>query len=136
EGGSSSSTARAFSTASLRKESSWREQVDAFCAWCERQALSPVTVFDAPRAAALDGTFDWLLLLFAPKGLTQDQDQHGSNETGQFAAAFSWEKKRLQRFAAAACAHDRRYHEVLPVIVPWGGEDISSFRGSFGLGLQ
>ncbi|CAE7234472.1 unnamed protein product, partial [Symbiodinium necroappetens] len=67
EGGSSSSSARI-------SPSSWRERVDAFCAWCERQVLGPVAVFDAPRAAALDGTFDWLLLLFAPKDVTEDQE--------------------------------------------------------------
>eukprot|EP00439_Symbiodinium_sp_Y106_P052235 s451_g6.t9 len=70
EGGSSSSSARIT-------PSSWRERVDAFCAWCERQVLGPVAVFDAPRAAALDGTFDWLLLLFAPKDVTEDRFMAG-----------------------------------------------------------
>ncbi|CAE7235280.1 unnamed protein product [Symbiodinium sp. KB8] len=107
EGGSSSSSARI-------SPSSWRERVDAFCAWCERQVLGPVAVFDAPRAAALDGTFDWLLLLFAPKDVTEDQE----GESG-----FLRERRRLERFTSAACAKDRRYGEVLPVIVPWGGEE-------------
>lgn len=120
EGGSSSSSARI-------SPSSWRERVDAFCAWCERQVLGPVAVFDAPRAAALDGTFDWLLLLFAPKDVTEDQE----GESG-----FLRERRRLERFTSAACAKDRRYGEVLPVIVPWGGEDILAFRASFGLGPQ
>ena len=58
--------------------------------------LGPVAVFDAPRAAALDGlglrpaqsqletlvvgdsgTFDWLLLLFAPKDVTEDRFMAG-----------------------------------------------------------
>ncbi|CAJ1376899.1 unnamed protein product [Effrenium voratum] len=102
----------------------WRDQVEAFCAWCERQVLAPATVFDAPRAAALDGTFDWLLFLFAPK-VTEDQN---------LAEGFDRELRRLERFARAACAKDKRYQEVLPVIVPAGGEDIAAFRASFGLG--
>eukprot|EP00434_Breviolum_minutum_P020079 symbB.v1.2.017711.t1/scaffold1384.1/size122353/1 len=36
---------------------------------------------------------------------------------------FSRELQRLERFARAACAKDRRYQEVLPVIVPAGGEE-------------
>lgn len=105
----------------------WREQVERFCAWCERQVLSPVTVFDASRAAALDGTFDWLLLLFASRGLTLDEERH------QLDRLFPWERRRLERFIVAACAHDKRYRELLPVLVPWGEDDVTAFRGSFGV---
>eukprot|EP00434_Breviolum_minutum_P020080 symbB.v1.2.017712.t1/scaffold1384.1/size122353/2 len=65
EGGSSPS--KPWASWTWRQGAPWRDQVESFCAWCERQVLSPVAVFDATRAAALDGTFDWLLLLFAPK---------------------------------------------------------------------
>eukprot|EP00913_Durusdinium_trenchii_P002339 g2161.t1 len=67
EGGSAPS--KPWASFTWRTEAPWRDQVEAFCAWCERQVLSPAAVFDATRAAALDGTFDWLLLLFAPKSL-------------------------------------------------------------------
>jgi len=127
DGGSSSSTSWP-SASSAKSKASWRDQVDAFCAWCERQVLAPVTVFNAPRAAALDGTFDWLLLLFASQATTEDQEVGEEVSNG-----FPWERKRLERFTRAACAQDKRYQEVLPVIVPWGSEDISAFRASFGL---
>lgn len=121
EGGSSPS--KPWASWTWRQGAPWRDQVESFCAWCERQVLSPVAVFDATRAAALDGTFDWLLLLFAPKSM---EEQEG----------FSRELQRLERFARAACAKDRRYQEVLPVIVPAGGEDVAAFRAAFGLGSQ
>ena len=121
EGGSSPS--KPWASWTWRQGAPWRDQVESFCAWCERQVLSPVAVFDATRAAALDGTFDWLLLLFAPKTM---EEQEG----------FSRELQRLERFARAACAKDRRYQEVLPVIVPAGGEDVAAFRAAFGLAAQ
>lgn len=121
EGGSAPS--KPWASFTWRREAPWRDQVEAFCAWCERQVLSPAAVFDATRAAALDGTFDWLLLLFAPKSL---EDREG----------FAMELQRLERFTRAACAKDHRYQEVLPVIVPVGGEDIATFRAAFGLAAQ
>jgi len=108
-------------TTSNATGASWRSQVDTFCAWCERQLLAPVTIFDSARAAALDNTFEWLLLLFAPRSLEEDD-------------GFPWEWKRLARFVAAACSKDVRYHDLLPVLVPNGGEEIATFRHDFGLG--
>lgn len=133
EGNSSSSTSHAWPSASRgRKAAPWREQLDAFCAWCERQVLWPVAIFDATRAMALDSTFDWLLFLFVPKELTI-QEELSADEIRQ---RFSVELERLTRFSVAACALNKRYQEVLPVLVPQGTEDILAFRSSFGIGPQ
>eukprot|EP00930_Biecheleria_cincta_P056146 TRINITY_DN42312_c0_g1_i1.p1 TRINITY_DN42312_c0_g1~~TRINITY_DN42312_c0_g1_i1.p1 ORF type:complete len:650 (+),score=105.74 TRINITY_DN42312_c0_g1_i1:121-2070(+) len=131
DGNSSSSNSRAWPSASRgRKEAPWREQLDAFCAWCERQVLWPVAIFDASRAMALDGTFDWLLFLFVPKELAS-QEESSADEVRQ---RLSVELERLTRFSVAACARNKRYQEVLPVLVPQGAEDIVAFRSSFGIG--
>merc|ERR1719383_776978 len=53
-----------FSEGDARDAGLWREQVKRFCTWCERQVLPTVVMFDARRAAALDGTFDWMLMAF------------------------------------------------------------------------
>lgn len=107
---------------------SWRQRVDSFCVWCERQVLAPVTVFNAARAAALDGTFDWLLLLFAPSG--HMEDEHDSEHL------FAWEKKQLEHFIADAQDRDGRYQELLPVIVPWREDDVEELCGSLGADCQ
>lgn len=105
--------------------------MDSFCAWCERQVLAPVTVFDAARAAALDGTFDWLLLLFAPRGrMGMEEESHGSEQL------FAWEKQRLEHFIADAQDRDGRYRELLPVLVPWSEDDVAALRESLGTDCQ
>jgi len=109
-----------FTVANATSGGSWPMQVDAFCAWCERQLLAPVAIFDAARAAALDNTFEWLLLLFAPRNF---------DETDRF----PWEVKRLERFVAAAGKQDARYLDLLPVLVPVGGDEVATFRHDFGL---
>lgn len=114
-----------FTTPNSATAGSWRSQVDAFCAWCERQLLAPVTIFDAARAAALDNTFEWLLLLFAPRS-----NDHTDED------AFPWEKRRLERFTEAVCSKDSRYLELLPVLVPSGSEEVTAFRHDFGLSHQ
>jgi len=114
---------------SLSLSSSWRQRVDSFCAWCERQMLAPVTVFDAARAAALDGTFDWLLLLFAPSG-RMEEENHDSERL------FAWEKQLLEHFIADAQDRDGRYRELLPVLVPWSEDDVAALCESLGADCQ
>ena len=41
---------------------------------------------------------------------------------------FGSELRRLERFLRAACAKDRRYQELLPVIVPAGEEPLNAFK--------
>lgn len=100
----------------------WRHGVERFCAWAERMTLGDATILKAERAAAIDGAFRWLLLLFAPRqarGAFGDMDEL-SEQLGQF-------KRSLQ-------AMDSRFAELLPVIVPWGkdsGEDLESLRTAF-----
>lgn len=104
----------------------WREQVDVFCAWCERHTLGPVAVYAARRAASLDHSFEWLLLLFEPS--VQEQEGEASAEE-----AFVSERLFLERFLANARAADSRYTELLPVVVPRGGADVAALQHSFGL---
>lgn len=99
--------------------------MDSFCVWCERQLLAPVTVFDAARAAALDDTFDWLLLLFAPRGHMEEEGRDSEQ-------VFAWEKHRLERFIADAQDRDGLYRELLPVMVPWSGDDVAALCESLG----
>lgn len=122
--------------------SSWRMQAEEFCAWVERQALGTVTVFDAARAAALDGTFDWLLLLFAP--CSDSCEPQGASWTlmgpsiGIAAARpapaprFRQEQELLRIFWKSARRADGRYAEVLPVLVPLGDGELEAFRSFFG----
>jgi len=131
---SKAATAARFSLLQVNEEasslsSSWRQRVDSFCAWCERQVLAPVTVFDAARAAALDGTFDWLLMLFAPSGRVEEENQDSKH-------LFAWEKSRLEQFIADMQDQDGRYRELLPVLVPWSEDDVAALCESLGADCQ
>eukprot|EP00928_Gymnodinium_smaydae_P005075 TRINITY_DN1174_c0_g2_i2.p1 TRINITY_DN1174_c0_g2~~TRINITY_DN1174_c0_g2_i2.p1 ORF type:complete len:551 (-),score=72.75 TRINITY_DN1174_c0_g2_i2:696-2348(-) len=115
----------------------WRDDVNAFCAWCERQYLGPVALFESKRAAALDATYEWLLFFFAP----EDDDNVESPKTSSSAkdgktnidARFVWERSRLKRFLGHALAEDMRYAELLPVVVPSGGGEIDALMQTMGL---
>lgn len=129
-----------FSAAHLREDVvSWRSLVDSFCAWCERRALSPVTVLDPARAALLEDTAAWLLLLFAPPPIGANSTSaaaKGSGERLPHSQHFTEEKEQLERFMMEACDDDARYLDLSVVIVAWGEDDIAAFRGHFGVAQQ
>lgn len=92
----------------------WRQRVEQFCAWSERMSLGDAALLDPERAAALDGTFRYLLLLFAGKTPVT-------------------ELEHLSKFKRELELQDSRFSELLPVLVPWsdGDDGIESLRDTF-----